>query len=170
LRVHNGYIDGKRVSKTGYIQYSYNPPPPAAIPSKIQPEIKRDIRYTTSYEKKYRNGKLIEEIIYGNNGIVWLRHVLNYKDNQLEFLVYSSDGKLNQKYVSTLDKKDLIIEETIFDVLPNKPYGDKKYSYVYEFDKQGNWIKKITSKEITENGKTFFKPLYLNYRTISYYE
>ena len=128
------------------------------------------MRYTTSYEKKYQDGKVVEKIFYGNNGIAGSRQVSNYKDNQLEFLVYSSDGKLNQKYVSTLDKKGLIVEETSFDVQTNNPYADRKYSYAYEFDKNGNWIKKITSKEVTENGKTFFKPLYIYYRTISYYE
>lgn len=165
-----GFIDGKRVSKSGYVKYPYNPPPPAALPSKIQPEPKRDLRYSTSYEKKYQDGKLIETILYGNNGNVWLRQVSNYKDNQREFLIYSSDGKLNQKYVSTIDKNGLIVEETSYDVLTQKPNGDRKYKYAYEFDKNGNWIKKITSKEVTEDGKTFFKPLYINYRTIGYYE
>lgn len=165
-----GFINGKRVSKSGYVKYPYNPPPPAPIPSKIQPEPKRDLRYTTSYEKKYQHGKLIEKAFYGNNGVIWLRQVSNYKDNQLEFLIYASDGKLNQKYVSTLDKNGLIAEEISFDVVTQKPNSDRKYKYTYEFDKKGNWIKKTTSKEVTEEEKTFFKPLYIYYRTISYYE
>ena len=69
-----------------------------------------------------------------------------------------------------LDKNGLIIEETSFDVATQKPKSDRKYKYVYEFDKKGNWIKKTTSNEVTEEGKTFFKPLYVNYRIISYYE
>lgn len=164
-----GFIDGKRVSKTGYVKYPYNPPP-AALPSKNQTEPKRDLRYSTSYEKKYKDGKVIEEIIYGNNGTAWSRQVSNYKDNQLEFLVYSADGTLNRKFVSTLDKKGLVVGETSFDVKTDKPYADRKRSYAYEFDRKGNWIKKTTSNEATENGKTFFKPLYVYYRTISYYE
>ena len=99
-----------------------------------------------------------------------MRQVSNYKDNQLEFLIYSSDGRLNQKYISTLDKNGLIVEEISFDVLTQKPNSDRKYTYSYEFDKKGNWIKKTTSKEVTEEGKTFFKPLYIYYRTLSYYE
>jgi hypothetical protein len=165
-----GFIDGKRVSKAGYVKYPYNPPAPKPTPSRIQPEPKRDLRYTTSYEKKYQNGKLIEKTFYGNNGTMWLRQVSNFKDNQLEFLVYSSDGKLNQKYVSTIDNKELIVEETSFDVLTQKPYNDRKYKYIYELDKKGNWIKKTTSNEVTEDGRTFFKPLYIYYRTITYYE
>jgi hypothetical protein len=165
-----GFIDGKRVSKAGYVKYSYNPPAPKATPSKIQPEPKRDLRYTTSYEKKYRNGKLIEKTFYGNNGTMWLRQVSNYTDNQLEFLVYSSDGKLNQKYVSTIDKKGLVVEETRIDVLSQKPSADTKYKYEYVLDKSGNWTTKILSKQVTEDGKTFFKPLYIYYRTITYYE
>lgn len=165
-----GYIDGKRVLKTGYVKYAYNPPPPAALPSKNQPEPKRDLRYSTSYEKKYQDGKLIEKILYSNNGNIWLRQVFNYKDNQLEFLSYTSDGKPNQKYVSTLDKNGLVLEETSFDVITQKPNAERKYKYAYEFDKKGNWVKRIISKEVTENEQTFFKPLYTNYRTITYYE
>ena len=164
-----GFIDGKRVSKSSYIKYSYNPPPPMAVPS-AQVEPPSDSRYSISYEKKYKNGKLIEKILYGNNGKVITRTTYEYKDNQIEQTIYTADGKLNQKYVYLTDKHGQVLERSDFDVLPNRPYGDKKYSYVYEFDKYGNWIKKTTSREITENGKTFFKPVYIYYRAISYYE
>lgn len=164
-----GFIEGKRVSKVGYIKYPYNPPPPMAVPS-AQVEPPSDSRYSMSYEKKYKAGKLIEEILYRSNGKVITRTTYEYKDNQIEQLVYTADGKLNQKYVYLTDKNGQVLERSDFDILSNKPYGDKKYSYVYEHDKQGNWIKKTTSKEVTEDGKTFYKPLYVYYRTITYYE
>ncbi len=164
-----GFIDGKRVSKSGYVKYPYNPPPPMAAPS-AQAEPPADSRYSMSYEKKYKDGKLVEEVLYRSNGKVITRTTYEYKDNQYEQSVYTADSKLNQKYVYVIDKNGQIVQRSDFDVLPNKPYGDKKYSYVYEYDKQGNWIKKTTSKEVTENGKTFFKPLYVYYRTITYYE
>ena len=164
-----GFIDGKRVSKSGYVKYPYNPPPPMALPT-AQAEPAFDSRFSMSYEKKYKAGKLIETILYASNGKIITRTTYEYKDNQYEQSVYTADGKLNQKYIYKIDKYGQILERFDFDILPNKPYGDKKYSYVYEFDKKGNWIKKTTSKEVTKNGKTFFKPLYVYYRTITYYE
>lgn len=164
-----GFIDGKRVSKSGYLKYSYNPPPPIAV-SSAQVEPPSDSHYSMSYEKKYKNGKLTEEILYRNNGKVITRRIYEYKNKNIEESVYTADGKLNQKYIYLTDKNGQILERSDFDIIPNKPYGDKRYSYNYEFDKQGNWIKKTASKEVTENGKTFFKPLYIYYRTITYFD
>lgn len=164
-----GFIDGKRVSKSGYIKYSYNPPPSMGIPS-AKSEAPTDTRYSMSYEKKFKDGKLIEKLLYSNNGRVIVRIIYEYERDQKVESIYSDDGKLNQKYVYRTDKGGQIWERSDFDVSPNKPFGDKNYKFTYEFDKQGNWVKKITSEEVTEKGNTFFKPLYINYRTITYYD
>ena len=55
-----GFIDGKRVSKSGYVKYPYNPPPPMAAPS-AQADPPSDSRYSMSYEKKYKDGNLVEK-------------------------------------------------------------------------------------------------------------
>jgi hypothetical protein len=88
----------------------------------------------------------------------------------VEKLVYSENGKLNQKYLSTLDDKGNEIERTNFDVLGLERDGDTKYSIKYDsFDEQGNWTKKTTSKLVTENGKRVYKLWNIYYRTITYY-
>lgn len=38
----------------------------------------------------------------------------------------------------------------------------------YEFDAQGNWIKRTTSKWMTKDGKSFYAPAWVDYRTITY--
>jgi hypothetical protein len=102
---------------------------------------------------------------------VWLTYVYNYKENQLEKLVYDEQGKLNQKYISILDENGNEIERIDAAVLEyQKTEGDRKYSIKYDsFDEKGNWTKKTTSKLIVENGKQIYKPWYADYRTITYY-
>ncbi len=39
----------------------------------------------------------------------------------------------------------------------------------YEFDERGNWIKQVSSKWVTENGKEFFKPEHVTGRKFTYY-
>lgn len=167
-----GYLDGKRVSKSGYISYEYNPPPPppAAPNPDEKPKPKPDPRFTFSYTSKYENGKLVEDQLVSNRGLPLNKTVYKHDDNQIERLVYTSEGSLNQRYVSVLDKNGNTIEETNYDQSKQKYRGDRKYIYAYEFDEKGNWIKRTTSQEVTENDEKILKPWYITYRTITYYE
>jgi hypothetical protein len=62
---------------------------------------------------------------------------------QVEKLVYSEDGKLNQKHLAVLDDKGNEIERTRFNVSGIQTDGDIKYSIEYDsFDEKGNWTKK----------------------------
>jgi len=163
-----GYLDGARVSNSRMIQYEYNPPPMAMASAPGQPKPKYDPRYNYKFKFSYDSrGNLVEKIFYGNSGKLWLRYVYNYKDKQKEELVYSENGSLNQKYVSTLDEKGNEIEQIVYETKDNSV--DEKYSYSYEFDSQGNWIKKTTSKWVTKEGKSQYEPYSATYRTISYY-
>ncbi|MBX7061856.1 MAG: hypothetical protein K1X52_09370 [Pyrinomonadaceae bacterium] len=167
-----GYIDGRRVSNSKSIYYDDDPPMFGSGGfAQIKAPREPDPRYRYSYEYKYDDGKLIEEQIFFNDGSQSTRTVYKYAPNQLEELVYSSDGKLNQRYVSTLDAKGNMLAMT--DVaLPGFGFGsdgDRKYRYSYEFDKTGNWIKKATSREVKENGTSTYKPYSATYRTITYY-
>lgn len=166
-----GYIDGKRVSNSKITRYEYDPPPMMAMPkSKNEEPVKKsDPRYEYSFEYKYKDGKLIERQMYFNNGKKGLRYVSNYNGNQVEKLVYTEKGELNQKYLETLDKDGNETEEISYGLSNYKYYGDKKYRYAYEFDEKGNWIKRTTSTETTENGVTSFKPSSVSYRTITYF-
>jgi YD repeat-containing protein len=165
-----GYLNGARVSDTNSIERESSTPGIviAAAPAG-KSQTKRDLRYTYKYAYKYdAQGRLAEIRMIHNDGELWQRRVYSYKGNQKTELVYDEKGDLNQKYVSILDSNGNEIEEINYDIGSEKYYGDRKYSYVYEFDAQGNWIKKTTSKLTMVNGKTTSAPHYVTYRTINY--
>lgn len=45
----------------------------------------------------------------------------------------------------------------------------KVLKYLYEFDKQGNWIKQTEFEQVDKFGKTYFEQLKVKIRTITYY-
>jgi len=165
-----GYLDGKRVSNYKTVNegsvFTVVGAPSLAV---AEAPKKSDPRYKYSYEYKYEDGKLVERQMLLNNGRKGMRYVYKHSPNQLEELVYSDDGKLNQRYVSILDANGNEIEETNFGIVNFEIYGDRKYKYDYEFDATGNWIKKVTLKEVKKNGVTSWQPDYISYRTITYY-
>lgn len=164
-----GYLDGARVALFKTIRYEYDPPPMmmAPVPGKTA-ERKADPRYSNKYRYKYDDkGRLIEELLYLNDGTLDLSYIYKYQDNRREELVYDEQGALNQKYSVTFDEKGNEKEETIFDVKDNSV--KEKFSYAYEFDNQGNWIKRTTSKWTTKDGQSGFTPYSIDYRTITYY-
>lgn len=163
-----GYIDGDRASNYKSIRYEYDPPPPMAPPAPAsQPKPTYDPRYSNKYRYKYEGARMVEKLLFGNDGKLRLRYVYNYKGNQKEELVYKADGELNQRYLSVLDKRGNEVEETSFNVKDDSVRS--KYSYSYEFDSKGNWIKRVTSKWVTKDGKSYFEPAWVTYRTITYY-
>jgi hypothetical protein len=170
-----GYIDGARVSRSLYITYSYDPPPPPAPlrPRNAPPDPPRDHRYELKYEYKYKNGKMTEENYYANSGKQTTHIVYDWKsDASYEMLVYTSDGKLNQKFVRTLDKAGNEVEELNPDLIPGKPYGDNRSVTRYDaFDSAGNWTKKtVTFYKVLTNGTEPIPTTYITYRTITYYK
>lgn len=168
-----GYIDGKRVVKSKYIESEKDamaPPPPVMPKSKIEEPLKTaDTRYDYSFEYKYVNGRLTEKQLISNRGDLGTRNVYNYANNQVEELVYAKGGDLNQKYLVTFDKDGNEIEKIFFGLKNVDIYGDRKQRYDYEFDNKGNWIKQTATREITRNGTTSTQPGYIKYRTIIYY-
>lgn len=162
-----GYIDGKRVSKSNLIHDENGPPGIKAISSTTErAKITPDPRYEFSHTYKYLNNKLSEEKLIFNDGLPWLRYVYSFKGNEKTELIYSENGKLNQKYISVIDENGNEIEKTDYDVAAGV-YGDRKYSYAYEFDPHGNWVKKTTFKVIAGSDKPI--PCYITYRKIIYY-
>lgn len=103
-----------------------------------------------------------------SNGETTSRDVYKYSDNKRETLGYSREGKLNQHAITTLDDKGNEVEKT--ELAPKDDSVRDKYSYTYEFDAKGNWIKRVTSKWVTKDGKSSFVTQYVDYRTIIYYE
>ncbi len=166
-----GYVDGKRVSRSktdsdSETTFSALGPPSAATAG---PPRKKDPRYGYSFEYKYENGKLAERQMVYNNGRKGMRYVYKRSTNLLEELVYSDDGTLNQRYLSVLDADGNAIETTDFGLVNFDIYGDRRYKHTYEFDAVGNWTKKVTLKEVKENGATSWQPAYVSYHTITYY-
>lgn len=163
-----GYLEGERVSLIARIRHEYNPPAGiiASAPGAAKP--KYDPRYSYRFKFKYDDGgRLLEKAWYMSSGEPWLRYVYNYKGNQREELVYSANGSLNQKYLSTLDGRGNEVEEVIYETKDDSIRS--RYSYSYEFDAKGNWIKRVSSKWGTKDGKEGYQPYSVYYRTITYY-
>jgi tetratricopeptide (TPR) repeat protein len=72
----------------------------------------------------------------------------------------------SSKRVIRQDAKGNIIEAALL-----KEDGSivSKEAYSYEFDKVGNWVKRITSLVVIEDGKEMYEPTQATYRTITYY-
>jgi hypothetical protein len=166
-----GYLDGERVRSEKSIRHEYDPPPVmmAAGPPTVGQRPKSDPGYSNKYRYKYDDkGRQVERSMYWNDGRLGGRTVRGYKDGQVETLTYSDDGELVDKRVETLDAKGNAVETSYFDVKSDTVRT--RYSYTYDsFDAQGNWVKRTTSEWMTKDGKSFFEPSYVTYRTITYY-
>ena len=164
-----GYIDGVRASNSKILSNS-NGGSGRTSESIIEEKKRPDFRYQSKYEYKYANGKLAEIQLFSNTGSMQMRYVYNYNGNRLEELVYTKDGKLNQNYLRALDESGNEIERTNVAVLRFQNGKDNKYSFSYNaYDENGNWIERIISNVEIENGKEIYKPIAMEYRTITYY-
>lgn len=168
IRVY-GYVGGERASNDKTIENEYDPPAMIVASRAGESRPQRDPRYSFKYKYKYNDrGRLAEVEWHSNSGKLWLRYVYHYRGaNELETLVYSQDGSLNQRYVATLDTRGNEIAESSFNTKTGAV--DNQYTYAYEFDRHGNWIKQTTGKLSTKDGKTQFLPYSITYRTITYY-
>lgn len=83
-----------------------------------------------------------------------------------ERLYYSANGSLERREVFTESEDGRIAERAAY-----KSDGslDYKWRAVYEYDSYGNWTKETKETWVTKNGKSFFEPTYVTYRTITYY-
>lgn len=167
-----GYVDGERVRSDKTIRHEYDPPPMMVAPSaagESKPAPPRDPRYSTRYRYKYDDkGRLVESVAYWNDGRLGWRTVRTFGEGRVETLSYNADGKLSDKYVETLDARGNVVETSYLDVKTDAV--KRRYSYAYDsFDAQGNWVKRTTSRWVTKDGKSFFEPSHVTYRTITYY-
>lgn len=165
-----GFVDGMRVSSTGWLHYDYNPPPPApaALPNKETPK-PVDLRYAVKYEYKYDEKNRLKEIsTFNNKGEFNSRIVYIYTGNKLEKTSYGGDAKVISKTIETFDAKGNIIE-TIR--VGNEKYPDSKYTYTYEsFDIKGNWTKRTVTGKAGQYNGGFKDRRYVEYRVITYYQ
>ncbi len=160
-------LDGEKIVKQEIKHYDYDPPLVAIGSS---PNSKpRDSRYSYKFKYKFDDkGRRTEEAWYSNDGSLWLRYVSIYDDkgNEVEWFRYTADGKVNGRSISVYNAKGDEIEKTWF-----RADGSlsEKWSYTYELDSNGNWIKRKSLKFVTKDGKSFFEPYATTYRQISYF-
>jgi hypothetical protein len=167
VRVY-GYIDNQRVSLSKSINFG-DELHTAGRP-KAENKNKPDTRYDLRYEYKYETGKLAEMQLFDNKGSKSMRYVYKYKQNQMEKLAYTDDDELNSKYIYIFDEKGNESGRIDFNVRQPQIPESNKFRYQNAiFDEKGNWTKRTFSKLEVENGKEVYKPIAIEYRTITYY-
>jgi hypothetical protein len=108
---------------------------------------------------------LTEETRFFSDGEILERSVYKYEGNQKEKLVYSENGSLVRRNLYILDDKGNVIEDTGF-TRDGSVYA--KRSYTYEFDSNGNWIKRTSSGNGVSK-RPGLEPPSVHLRTIIYY-
>jgi hypothetical protein len=85
-------------------------------------------------------------------------------------LVYSENGKLNQKYRYKYDERGNVAGYSIFDAFRNPDTIKSTYRYRYDsFDEKGNWLQRTQFEIVNENGESKEKLSQIEYRTITYF-
>lgn len=169
-----GYIDGNRVSKIGYVEYTETDRPKyrrmfiIGMPVGSEPTSERDDRYSVKYGYKYNEqGQLIEKWIYRNAGETSSHNEFKYDKNLREVTDYDGTGDLMSQTFEVLDANGNVIEQYSKD---EKGKIENRTVRTYEFDKEGNWIVAKTFEQKKAGGKPVNKLLWTTYRTITYYK
>jgi len=113
-------------------------------------------------------GNKTEWAWYNADGSLEGKRIYTYdsKGNKTEEDYYNADGSLEDKYIYTYDAKGNETEEAYYKADGSLHY---KVSFIYEYDKFGNWTKKIISEEVSKFGKVYLEPRKVAIRTITYY-
>ena len=136
-------------------------------PSAAYANMPTDDRYNVKYDYKYdADGRLIEKRQLRNNGEVWGRMAYSYNNNRGDERYF---GRGDQEYSHTV-----YITDKNGDTQEQLGYGENDKivddnTYQHTLDPQGNWIVEKAFEKKTAHGKPIQKPLWTNYRTITYY-
>lgn len=167
-----GSIEGSRVSRFEGIEYDEDQRPPrkeiiqSLMESPMTPENDGDTRYTTRYAYKYDpQGRLIETSLFDNRGSLDGRTTYTYAINRREKRSYW-DKEEHDHVADLTDEAGNTIETIEYDE-KGKMLG--RTVHKYELDTAGNWIVQRTFEKKTVRGKVVLKPLWITYRTITYY-
>jgi hypothetical protein len=166
-----GYIDNQRVSLSNSINFG-DELFVAMLGDKPKADNKNkpDTRYNSKYEYKYVNSKLSELQFFDNKGAKSGRIIYKYGINQIEKLNYTEGDELNSKYLYIFDDKGNESGRVDFNVRqPQIPESNKFQYQNIIFDEKGNWTKRTFSRLEIENGKEVYKPIAIEFRTITYY-
>jgi hypothetical protein len=158
------FIDGDRVVKVTTVSLPFNGGSAAPLSKSNKPA---DPRYTYKFVYKYDGGRRTEEDWYRNDGSLFQRFVRVYDDKsrRVELTRNLADGRIPFRDLMTFDDKGNVIEETW--LRPGIP--EMRWSYSYEFDASGNWIKRTRMKWVKREGKESSEPYDVYYRTITYF-
>ncbi len=139
---------------------------------------------------KYNSTQLTEIQVSREDGQDFEKYVFSPKDKKVEHTVdpaYAIFGAMNfarDKVISQFDDKGIVIEDTVMipsgkvdyesHAIPGagyvneykRRYDSQKIKYTYEFDQQGNWIKRTAIIVTKEKGDVADR---VTYRKISYY-
>src|SRR6185503_11190985 len=95
---------------------------------------------------------------------------VSYKYDQggrrTEASYFKSNGSLIRRVIYEYDDVGSIAVET--EMKSNNKVANKQY-YAYEYDRRGNWIKRTTSMWQNRGSGSYFVPVEVVYREISYY-
>jgi len=116
----------------------------------------------------YNAGRQVSErTTFNGKGSMVDRWTYAYDENgnKKEETRYYADGSIDTRYVYLLDEKGNRIETSKYNA---KDEAVGKESHAYEFDYNGNWIKRTTVRLIDGAGKTEAEPIEITYRKIAY--
>lgn len=102
-----------------------------------------------------------DNVLRGKSGFIW-----SNQGKVVEIISFSAKGEILGKGTITYGEKGNIAE-TIFSLSDGSP--EKREKYTYDFDRQGNWVKKTLFHWETDDGKSIYKLMNITYRTIVYY-
>ena len=143
------------------------------------PVVEAKLYFSRHSLKRYKyksNGELDEVLTFERESNEWkpTKEFFNetkslfYSTNNRSFtqLKFDTEGKLKYVYTSLGDGKGNPLEIVTYFADGSIKEG---YRYEYEYDAQGNSIKEIKHKWITQDGKSFFQPTEVTYRKIEYF-
>jgi hypothetical protein len=160
--VNYGFLDKSLVTRFVKIPYPYNAPATAA---KKPNEPRYDLKFKYLFD---REGRVTEANYRLADGELSSRSLTMYDGDKIETQNFNAKGELISKVVQTFDENGRLSEASF--QTPGPPAADYKVMYKYEtFDQQGNWTRRIKSVWRTEEGKSFYEPAKIYYRSISYY-
>lgn len=134
-------------------------------PNPTQPNTVEE-RTTFKHLYKYDNaGNQVEKIVTTVEGSPVSKEEwkFNAKGQLIEVSVYDEKGAKTFKTINAYDEQGKLLTRTLYD---SQNQIVRKATFAYEFDAQGNWIKRITSK-VLDNSKN--EPVEVIYRSITYY-
>jgi hypothetical protein len=140
--------------------------------SQEHPEHFRPPRYdvyrtTRSTFKNDERGNVLEELSYKYDGSLFARYVRAYdaENRIIKTQRFDNEGKLEEEHTFTYDSNGNPIKE--------QSYSDYGWIWdaliTYEYDAEGNWIKRVENTRKSEKGEKEYKPFSTTYRTIRYY-